>query len=135
MAHTCGDALQPRASVSLSLGLRTNECESTALSRLSKPPTLRVIGGFDTMNQTTESLLPHHRLRAYRVALELLRAVKAANIRDRTDRDPRKGVPFSFKRFVLRRVRVGTSPKLPNACPARIKPAYSASAVVKPLKL
>ena len=32
------------------------------------------------------SLLPHHRLRAYGVALELLAAVKAANIRDRDSR-------------------------------------------------
>ncbi len=39
------------------------------------------------MNASTTSLLPHHRLRAYRVALEFLRAVKAANLRDRVDRD------------------------------------------------
>ncbi len=41
------------------------------------------------MNSATKtaSLLPHHRLRAYGVALEFLAAVKAANIRDRVDRD------------------------------------------------
>ncbi len=39
------------------------------------------------MKRSTQSLLPHHRLRAFRVALELLAAVRAANIRDRGDRD------------------------------------------------
>ena len=39
------------------------------------------------MTTSTASLLPHHRLRAYGVALELLAAVKAANIRDRDSRD------------------------------------------------
>ncbi len=39
------------------------------------------------MKTSSESLLPHHRLRAFRVALEFLGAVKAAKIRDRVDRD------------------------------------------------
>ncbi len=39
------------------------------------------------MKRSTQSLLPHHRLRAFRVALELLAAVRAAKIRDRGDRD------------------------------------------------
>ncbi len=41
----------------------------------------------NTDKTTTPSLLPHHRLRAYRVAVEFLGAVKAAKIRDRADRD------------------------------------------------
>ena len=36
---------------------------------------------------TTISHLPHHRLRAYGVALELLAAVKSAGVRDRKLRD------------------------------------------------
>ena len=36
---------------------------------------------------TSTSMLPHHRLRAYGVALELLRAVRAAKITDRDMRD------------------------------------------------
>jgi four helix bundle protein len=39
------------------------------------------------MNSSPTSLLPHHRLRAYGTALRLLRAVRAAGIRDRTLRD------------------------------------------------
>ncbi len=42
------------------------------------------------MTTSTTSQLPHHRLRVYRAALELLRAVRAANITDRDMRDPRK---------------------------------------------
>jgi four helix bundle protein len=38
-------------------------------------------------NTTTRSVLPHHTLLAYRAAVELLVAVKAANIRDATLRD------------------------------------------------
>jgi four helix bundle protein len=45
-------------------------------------------GGFEsTMTSSTHSLLPHHRLRAYGVALEFLRAVRAAKVRDRDFRD------------------------------------------------
>lgn len=36
---------------------------------------------------TSTSLLPHHRLQAYGVALELLRAVRDARITDRDSRD------------------------------------------------
>ena len=50
--------------------------------------------------RSQSSLLPHHRLRAYGVAVQLLGAVRAARIRDRTLRDPPKTVapdisPFS----------------------------------------
>jgi len=38
-------------------------------------------------NTTHTSLLPHHRLRAYGVAVQLLGAVRAARIRDRVLRD------------------------------------------------
>jgi four helix bundle protein len=38
-------------------------------------------------HQPLATLLPHHRLRAYATALELLRAVRGAQIRDRTLRD------------------------------------------------
>jgi four helix bundle protein len=38
-------------------------------------------------NTTTRSLLPHHKLLAYGAAVELLVAVKAANIRDAKLRD------------------------------------------------
>ena len=38
-------------------------------------------------NATTRSVLPHHKLLAYQAAVELLVAVKAANIRDATLRD------------------------------------------------
>ena len=38
-------------------------------------------------NTTSHSVLPHHKLVAYRVALELLLAVKAANVRDAKLRD------------------------------------------------
>ena len=38
-------------------------------------------------NTTTRSCLPHHKLVAYRVAVELLLAVKAANVRDAKLRD------------------------------------------------
>jgi four helix bundle protein len=38
-------------------------------------------------NTTTRSVLPHHKLLAYGAAVELLVAVKAANIRDATLRD------------------------------------------------
>ena len=38
-------------------------------------------------NTTHTSLLPHHRLRAYGVAVQLLQAVRAARIRDRVLRD------------------------------------------------
>jgi len=38
-------------------------------------------------NTTQTSLLPHHRLRAYGVAVQLLQAVRAAGIRDRMLRD------------------------------------------------
>jgi four helix bundle protein len=40
-----------------------------------------------TKLDTTHSLLPHHRLRAYGVAVELYRAVRAAQIKDRVLRD------------------------------------------------
>ena len=39
------------------------------------------------MTTSTTSQLPHHRMRVYRAALELLRAVRAANITDRDMRD------------------------------------------------
>ncbi len=39
------------------------------------------------MNTSTTSLLPHHRLRVYKVALEFLRAVRSAKITDRDSRD------------------------------------------------
>ncbi|HMR06051.1 MAG TPA: four helix bundle protein [Polyangiaceae bacterium] len=39
------------------------------------------------MNTSTTSLLPHHRLRVYWVAIEFLRAVRAAKITDREMRD------------------------------------------------
>lgn len=39
------------------------------------------------MTASTSSLLPHHRLKAYGVALELLRAVRDARITDRDSRD------------------------------------------------
>lgn len=35
----------------------------------------------------SSSLLPHHRLRAYATALEFLREIRGAQIRDRTLRD------------------------------------------------
>jgi four helix bundle protein len=38
-------------------------------------------------NTTTRSVLPHHKLLAYQAAVELLVAVKAANIRDAKLRD------------------------------------------------
>ena len=38
-------------------------------------------------NTTTRSVLPHHKLLAYHAAVELLLAVKAANIRDAKLRD------------------------------------------------
>ena len=38
-------------------------------------------------NTTQTSLMPHHRLRAYGVAVQLLGAVRGARIRDRTLRD------------------------------------------------
>lgn len=38
-------------------------------------------------DQLTPPQLPHHRLVAYRVAVELLLAIKAANIRDAKLRD------------------------------------------------
>ncbi len=38
-------------------------------------------------NTTSHSVLPHHKLVAYRVAVELLLAVKAANVRDAKLRD------------------------------------------------
>jgi four helix bundle protein len=40
-----------------------------------------------TKVDTTHSLLPHHRLRAYGVAVELYRAVRGARIKDRVLRD------------------------------------------------
>jgi four helix bundle protein len=40
-----------------------------------------------TMKQSSHNFLPHHRLPAYGVALELLRAVRAANITDRKLKD------------------------------------------------
>ncbi len=39
------------------------------------------------MNASLPSLLPHHRLRAYGVALRLLREIRGAGIRDRVLRD------------------------------------------------
>jgi four helix bundle protein len=44
-------------------------------------------GGISKMNASITTTLPHHRLRAYGTALRLLRAVRAAGIRDRTLRD------------------------------------------------
>src|SRR5262245_12879664 len=41
-------------------------------------------GGFATMNGSSDSPpLPHHQLRAYGTAVEFLRAVRAAGVRDR----------------------------------------------------
>ena len=40
------------------------------------------VGGMTNPFTTPRSLLPHHKLIAYQVAVELLLAVKAANIRD-----------------------------------------------------
>ncbi len=40
-----------------------------------------------TMETSSSSLLPHHRLRAYGVALEVLAAVRAAQVRDRKLRE------------------------------------------------
>ncbi len=39
------------------------------------------------MDTKTSSLMPHHRLHAYGLALEVLAAVKAADVRDRKLRD------------------------------------------------
>jgi len=38
-------------------------------------------------NTSTTSLLPHHRLRAYGVAVQMLQAVREARVRDRVLRD------------------------------------------------
>ena len=45
------------------------------------------MGGMTDQNTTTRSSLPHHKLLAYQAAVELLLAVKAANIRDAKLRD------------------------------------------------
>ncbi len=45
------------------------------------------MGGMTDKNTTSHSVLPHHKLVAYRVAVELLLAVKAANVRDAKLRD------------------------------------------------
>ena len=41
----------------------------------------------NTSTSTSTSLLPHHRLRVYWVAIEFLRVVRAAKITDREMRD------------------------------------------------
>ena len=45
------------------------------------------MGGMTDQNTTAHSSLPHHKLLAYQVAVELLLAVKAANVRDAKLRD------------------------------------------------
>ena len=63
-------------------------CSESHCARRTRSPALGEVGAAKQRPVgATPSQLPHHRLRVYRAALELLRAVRAANI---TDRDMRE---------------------------------------------